>query len=97
VKCEASVESVVQFEVYNKRDDMAVFKNYRRFPHIDSTMAHSTMCVESSAVGYSLGEGDNHRAGNDREDQKAPSASNAIVNETEQTRRALQHTRVCNQ
>jgi hypothetical protein len=32
----------VQFEIYNKRDEMAVFKNYRRFPHIQSTMAHST-------------------------------------------------------
>jgi hypothetical protein len=34
-------QGVVQLEVYNKRDDMAVFKNYRRFPHIDSTMAHN--------------------------------------------------------
>jgi hypothetical protein len=34
-------QGVVQFEVYNKRDD-TVFKNYRRFLHIDSTMAHST-------------------------------------------------------
>jgi hypothetical protein len=32
----------IQFEVYNKRDDMPVFKNYRRFPHIESTMAHTT-------------------------------------------------------
>jgi hypothetical protein len=32
----------IEFEVYNKRDDMDVFKKYRRFPHISSTMAHST-------------------------------------------------------
>jgi hypothetical protein len=32
----------VQCEIYSKRDDMAVFKNYRRFPHIDSTLALST-------------------------------------------------------
>jgi hypothetical protein len=37
-----TAQGVVQFEVYNKRDNMAVFKIYRRFPHIDSTMAHST-------------------------------------------------------
>jgi hypothetical protein len=32
----------MQFAVYNKRDDIQVFKNYKRFPHITSTMAHST-------------------------------------------------------
>jgi hypothetical protein len=31
----------IQFTVYNKRDDMIVLQNYRRFPHITSTMAHS--------------------------------------------------------
>ena len=33
----------IQFEVYNKRDDMPVFQNYKRFPHIESTMAHTTL------------------------------------------------------
>jgi hypothetical protein len=32
----------IQFTVYNKRDDMIVLQNYRRYPHITSTMAHST-------------------------------------------------------
>jgi hypothetical protein len=31
----------IQFTVCNKRDDMIVLQNYRRFPHITSTMAHS--------------------------------------------------------
>jgi hypothetical protein len=33
----------IQFEIYNKRDEMPVFGDYRRFPHIDSVLAHSTI------------------------------------------------------
>jgi hypothetical protein len=32
----------IQFELYNKLDEMPVFKDYRRFPHVDSMLAHST-------------------------------------------------------
>jgi hypothetical protein len=38
----------IQFTVYNKRDDMFVLQNYRRFPLITSTMAHSTKYNVSS-------------------------------------------------
>lgn len=42
MKIEFKDAGKILFEVYNKRDDMPVFANYRRFPHADSILAKAT-------------------------------------------------------
>jgi hypothetical protein len=54
-------------------------------------MSHVGFHCWSSACTLLLRTGNNHRARNAREDQRTPSANNAIMNETERTRRSLQH------